>query len=165
MTPRSPDSAGTPSEEGARKRRGRRRPAAGTVWRAAVVATALAVLAGCTRVTPLATNFSLGVVNGTTITVSLFVNGQHVADYGPGQSTPTFAATTLPSLPWTAEARSPSGRVLISQPVARGEIRVHSMTAGSIDLACGPLMIWVGEFSPPSSQPPGPTAEQPVPCN
>ena len=143
----------------------KRRAAEGTLGRAAVVAAALAVLAGCTRVTPLATNFSLGVVNGTTITVSLFVNGQYVADYGPGQSRPTFDTTVLPSLPWTAEARSPSGRVLISQPVEPGEIRVHSMTAGSTDLACGPLMIWVGEFYPAPSQPPGPTAEQPVPCN
>ena len=138
-------------------------------WRRLVpVICALVLLCACTRVNPPATRVGVGIVNGTTIPVSLVVNGQQVGDYPAGQPGPTIDPSTLPPLPWTVEARSPSGRVLLSLPVAVGEVRMSpdgqtDMQAVSAPLACGPLMIWVGAFIP-NGRSPGPTAERPDPC-
>src|SRR5438874_1511889 len=52
--------------------------------------------------------------SGTTLAGTLVVRGQHSGDYPPGGSDPTIKLATLPPLPWKAEARSPSGRVLTS---------------------------------------------------
>jgi hypothetical protein len=106
---------------------------------------------------------TLGVANGTTLNVSLFVNGRHVGDYPPGGPDASIDPASLPSLPWTVEARSPSGRVLTSMTVATGQVSTttgpggeteYSGTLGRVDLSCGRLTIWAGDVTPSGPAPP-----------
>lgn len=137
---------------------------ASAIWLAGVSLAAL-VLAGCTRTLPPATSVDVGIVNGTSMSVGLFINDHRIADYPPGGgSIPSLDPRSLPNLPWRVEARSPSGRVLQSLTVQPGELRAGSMTSGSIDLACGNLELWVGDFIQ-KSLPPAPTPEQPEACD
>jgi hypothetical protein len=106
-------------------------------------------------------NPSLSVSNGTTLTVTLVVNGQRVGDFPPRGPGPTVDVAALPPLPWNVEARSPSGRVLTSMQVAPGEVQsadsaVHTIPMRRVDLSCGRLTIWAGDF-PPSGPPPLPS--------
>lgn len=106
----------------------------------------------------------LGVSNGTTLTVTLFVNGYRTADFPPGGPEASFDVDTLPPLPWTVEARSPSGRVLTSMEVEPGDVTISSFpggdaltgTMGRIDLSCGSLRIWAGDIGPSGSAPASP---------
>ena len=60
----------------------------------------------------------------------------------------------LPSLPWSIETRSPSGRVLSRLTVDAGDVVYttpdasgHSMSKGDavrVDLSCGRLDVWSG---------------------
>jgi hypothetical protein len=122
-----------------------------------IVVVAVAVLvAGCGAAGPSTPDPSarpnLGVSNGTTLTVSLFVDGSRVADFPPGGPEPSFDVGALPPLPWTVEARSPSGRVLTSMEVKPGDVTISSFpggdalsgTFGRVDLSCGSLRIWAG---------------------
>jgi hypothetical protein len=104
----------------------------------------------------------LGIRNGTTLVIGLFVNGEHVADAPPG-SAPEIDESRLPPLPWTVEARTVSGRVLVTVTVDPADVTStvyadgHSgMTGafGRVDLSCGRLDIYAG--FPPSGPPPGP---------
>jgi hypothetical protein len=109
----------------------------------------------------------LGVSNGTTLTVTLVVNGQPIEEYAPGGGQPGTDMAALPALPWTVEARSPSGRVLTSMTVKPGDIRTtngaggaveESGTFGRVDLSCGRLTIWAGNvipLGPAPASPPG----------
>jgi hypothetical protein len=74
------------------------------------IAAAVAVFA-CNAAVP-ATRVDLGIANGTTLAVSLFVNGQLVGVSPPDALGPTIDPNSLPALAWTVEARSPTGRVL-----------------------------------------------------
>jgi hypothetical protein len=104
----------------------------------------------------------LGVSNGTALAVTLIVNGAAVATVEPGAGA-TVPKRSLPPMPWTVEARSPTGRVLVSfvaraEDISRTEIPggVTRLTGagGRADLSCGRLDVWVG---PPMSGPiPGP---------
>lgn len=106
----------------------------------------------------------LGVSNGTTLTVSLFVNGGRVGDFPPGGPWPSFDVNALPPLPWTVEARSPSGRVLTSMAVKPGDVTISSFpggdaltgTMGRVDLSCGSLRIWAGDVAPSGPAPASP---------
>jgi hypothetical protein len=106
----------------------------------------------------------LNVVNGTTLEVTLIVNGQAVATYGPGEGTPDDGfAGALPPLPWTVLATTPTGRVLASMTVNPGDVSSTAVPGGPVsqqgrgaraDLSCGRLDVWVG---PPMLGPaPGP---------
>jgi hypothetical protein len=132
------------------------------------IAAAVALFA-CSAASP-ATRVDLGIANGTTLTVSLFVNGQLVGDSPPNAPGPTIDPNSLPPLPWTVEARSPKGRVLTSMTVEPGEVRTasgpdgqisHNGTFGRVDLSCGRLTIWAGDVvpsgpvAPPSPGTPG----------
>jgi hypothetical protein len=132
------------------------------------------LLAGCATPPPpsgapsLAPNPSLYVSNGTTLTVTLVVNGQKVGDFPPGGPDPTIDVALLPPLPWNVAARSPSGRVLTSMQVAPGEIQgadsaVHTIPMGRVDLSCGRLTIYAGDFAP-SGPVPLPSAGSPGDC-
>lgn len=128
-------------------------------------ALAAVLLAGCTALggpslDPSARP-SLGVSNGTTLTVTLVVNGQRVADFPAGGPQPDIDVTSLPPLPWTVEARSPSGRLLTSMNVGPGDVSTttradgvveRSGTMGRVDLSCGSLRIWAG-FAPSGPAP------------
>jgi hypothetical protein len=114
----------------------------------------------------------LGVSNGTTLTVSVFVNGRQVATFAPGGPVPTIDVGALPPLPWMVEARSPSGRVLTTMEVTPGTVLATTYpdgdvettgTVGRVDLSCGSLRIWAG-FSQPSGPAPMPSSGTPGDC-
>jgi hypothetical protein len=100
-----------------------------------------------------ATLMPLSISNGTTILVTLVVNGTVVETVAPGgHENPVKAA--LPSLPRSIETRSPSGRVLSRLTVNAGDVvsttpdaSGHSMSKGDAvraDLSCGRLDVWSG---------------------
>ncbi len=133
-----------------------------------MVVLVAALLAGCTAggassADPSARpNLSVG--NGTTLTVTLVVNGQPVGDFPGGGPQPTIDIAALPPLPWTVEARAPSGRVLTSMMVKPGDIRTTTVaggvetsgTMGRVDLSCGRLTIWAGDVIPSGPAPASP---------
>ena len=97
-------------------------------------------------------NAEIQVVNDTKLAVTIGVNG---ADLGvvPAHEATTIPSSALPAKPWSVEARSPSGRVLLAFTVQPGEVTrtttpdgVTTMTgAGSrADLSCGRLDVTVG---------------------
>jgi len=125
------------------------------------IAAAVAVFA-CSAAPP-ATPVDLGIANGTTLTVSLFVNGQLVGVSPPNAPSPTIYPNSLPPLPWMVEAKSATGRVLTSMIVEPGEVRTatgpdgqisHNGTFGRVDLSCGRLTIWAGDVVPSGPAPP-----------
>ena len=116
------------------------------------------LLAACGPAVVAVAKPGLHVANGTLLTVTLFVNGQPVADYLRGAPEPSIDPAALPPLPWTVEARSPSGRLLTSMLVAPGEVTsggdIHQIPAGRIDLSCGRLTIYAGDYAPSGPPPP-----------
>ena len=133
-----------------------------------VVALLAVLLAGCHALGGPSADPSarpnLGISNGTTLTVTLVVNGQPVGDFPAGGPNPTIDIAALPPLPWTVEARSPSGRVLTSMTVKPGDIRTTTVpggvetsgTMGRVDLSCGRLTIWAGDIMPSGPAPASP---------
>jgi hypothetical protein len=106
---------------------------------------------------------TLGISNGTTLAVQLFVNGERVVEALPGRPTPDIDESRLPPLPWTVEARTVTGRVLVSMTVDSGDVTStvysdghsgRSGTLGRVDLSCGRLDIYAGP--PAGGPPPGP---------
>jgi hypothetical protein len=118
-------------------------------------ATMAVALAACSGV-----GSSFSVANGTTIPVTIVVNGATVETVPPGTTENPIKAS-IPGRPWTVEARSPSGRVLTTMTVAANDqLSNTSGRVGSADLACGRLTIWAGApvvgeptFIPDPSQP------------
>lgn len=102
---------------------------------------------------------NLSVENGTTLTVSLYVNGQRIGDFPPHSWTWTVAGAALPPLPWLVEARSQSGRALMSMDVTPGDIQrtvgasgdvALKFDSGHVDLSCGRVRVLAGwDRSPP----------------
>ena len=139
------------------------------------LATALlcVLLAGCAAPLPSSPRPKLGVANGTTLTVTLVVNGQHAGDFPSGGPAPTIDVAALPPLPWNVEARSPSGRVLTSMQVRPGDVQTTigpggaseygSIMFGRVDLSCGRITIWAGDV-PPSGPAPPPSTGSPGDC-
>jgi len=108
-------------------------------------------------------NPTLGVANGTTLIVTVVVNGRPVGVFPPGEAGPGVDPAALPPLPWAVEARSPTGRVLTSMRVEPGQVTTttvpgvavqHSGTMGRVDLSCGRLTIWAGDVQPSGPVPP-----------
>jgi hypothetical protein len=96
---------------------------------------------------------SLSIQNGTSLTVTLVVNNVPVATLAPGACIgcsldDAISASRLPPLPWQVEARSPTGRVLVSMTVRQGDvIKMNNSWIGDadrVDLSCGRLDIWSG---------------------
>lgn len=95
---------------------------------------------------------SLEAGNGTSLTVTLVVNGAALRVVPPGASA-AIPVGELPLLPYVVEARSPRGRVLTSMTVHAGDVREtitpngarqYSSAAVRVDLSCGRLDIWSG---------------------
>lgn len=140
-----------------------------------VLIAVVLILASCanSNATPIATAEAvLGISNGTTLDVSLVVNGTAVATATPGVAVAPIPFSKLPPLPWTVEARSPSGRILTTMAVASGNVTStayadgHTGTTGTfgrVDLSCGRLTIWAG-FGQPSGPPPPSPAGSPGDC-
>ncbi len=114
----------------------------------------LGLVAGCAS--PGASQvYAIGVSNGTTLTVAIVVNGRTVRTLAPGSGTTAdgIPASELGPLPWSVEARSPSGRLLTTMTVHDGDVFATAMPGGGgtsrgdgarVDLSCGRLDIWVG---------------------
>lgn len=126
-----------------------------------LLALLVPALGGC-DVIPSATPVHLGVSNGTALTVTLVVNGTKIADFPANNPQPTVDPRTLPPLPWHVEARSPSGRILTSMDVGVGTVwttsdpQGNAMSRGAmgrVDLSCGRLTIWAGDFEPSGPAP------------
>jgi len=139
-----------------------------------VVLTALLALTlgACNPAPSSLARVSLGISNGTTLPVTLFVNGERVAYFPPGGPPPAIDPTLLPPLPWTVEARSPSGRVLTTMRVEPGDVQTtmlpgggveHSAPFARVDLSCGRLTIWAGDLEP-SGPAPEPSSGAPGDC-
>lgn len=126
------------------------------------------LLVGCSLVSSLLPTTSppvgIGVSNGTTLDVTLVVNGIVVRVFAPGSGTPDpITASTLGPMPWVVEARSSSGRVLTKMTVNPGDVAYQDLGSGQssargvggrVDLSCGRLDIYAG---PPMMGPaPGP---------
>lgn len=102
----------------------------------------------------------MGISNGTTLAVTVTVNGTPVAvDPTLGRVQPA----DLPPLPWLIEARTVTGRLLGSVSVAPGQVWTRTLGNGTsesrgslmrVDLSCGRLDVWVGV--PASGPIPGP---------
>ena len=112
----------------------------------------------------------LGISNGTSMTVGLFLNGVAEGTYGP-QSGTQLSGANLPALPWDLEARTTSGRVLTSmhvtsdelQPTVQAGVTTNTGVLARVDLSCGSLRVWAGG-SAPSGPAPDPSAGQPGDC-
>jgi len=124
----------------------------GARWWAAVLGLAIAgVLAACggPELPPVGTvpdaEMSLTANNQSDRVLELFVNGGKIADVQPGTE-PKFAAADLPPLPWTAELRLPTGRTLLTLPVASGSVVRLSNGSQSpgirVDLSCGRIELF-----------------------
>ena len=110
---------------------------------------------------------TLSISNGTTIPVSLVVNGSLVETVPPGEYEDPITAR-LPALPWNVETRSPAGRVLSTLSVHAGDVWQTALPNGGlqmkgdavrVDLSCGRLDVWSG---PPLLGPtfiPGPSGD------
>jgi hypothetical protein len=119
------------------------------------------LLAGCAGLLPRPTGDAetagVSISNGTTLEVTLIINGTPVGRVAAGDGA-EVPRNELPGLPWNVEARSPSGRLLVQMTVHQGDVDVEgdsqSGTGGRVDLSCGRLDLWSG---PPMSGPaPGP---------
>ena len=132
--------------------------------RAALGAILIALfVSGCSVRPPLTTdpNLRLGISNGTTLAVTLLVNGVVVAVYAPGTAG-EIEPLKLAPLPWAVEARSPSGRLLLSITVLQGSVwstatpgggSIHSV-GDRVDRSCGRLDMYAG--APMHGPMPGP---------
>ena len=128
-------------------------------WMAVVVVAG--ILGGCARaggaasIEPSPTKSShmtLSIQNGTTIAVTLVVNGT-VVEIVPAGGYQDPITAKLPDLPWNVETHSPSGRVLSSMTVHAGEVIQTTLPNGDgqakgdavrVDLSCGRLDVWSG---------------------
>lgn len=146
---------------------GLRRTALRVASSAAALALALA-LTGCAAGPTPAPPAPLNIANGTSIPVTLVVNGVVVETVPPGGFQDPVAGS-LPPLPWSVETRAPSGRVLSRLTVKAGDVVYttpdasgHSSATGDavrVDLSCGRLDVWSG---PPMLGPafvPGPSGD------
>ena len=109
-------------------------------------AIALLISAACAGIGP--TIADLEVSNGTTIPITLAVNGKAITTVGPG-NVARISPSLLPPLPWTVEARTAGGRVLASLTVRLGDVEQtadHAYKGAAVrkDLSCGRLDIWSG---------------------
>jgi len=129
-------------------------------------------LAGCSGVPELngptetvLVPLTLSVSNQTTLPVTLVVNQLEFGPYEPGSSDDPIDSRLLPDAPWHVEAKTPSGRILLSFDVDQANVwrsvdGSQTASAGArADLSCGRLDVWVvypmAGPAPPGSFPPG----------
>lgn len=91
------------------------------------------------------------VSNGTDLSVTLVVNGSAVASATPRTSV-QVSPSALPPLPWSIAATSATGRVLATMDVplqaAPTDPTMHVIPMARVDLSCGRLTIWAGDYPP-----------------
>jgi len=95
---------------------------------------------------------ALGIDNGTTLPVTIVVNGTEIETVPPTTHR-LIEPEALPEMPWEVEARTPTGRVLLTLAVAPGVVSktvepdgVVSLqgAADRVDLSCGRLDLYAG---------------------
>ncbi len=139
---------------------------------ASAVVTVGLLVAGCaTIVVPAPTPSptppprpSLNVGNGTSLEVTLTVNGSPVGVFPAGGVGPTIDVSKLPPLPWQVGAQTSSGRLLTFMTVKEGDgimtvqngVGTGNSPMGRVDLSCGRLTIWAGDHPPSGPVPPSP---------
>lgn len=96
---------------------------------------------------------NLGISNGTTLAVTVLVNGQRIGTFLSGAEIPSIDLSGLPGLPWDIEARTASGRKLATMLVGAADVQGQSGSFVRIDLSCGRLTIWVGSLAPEGPAP------------
>lgn len=108
------------------------------------------VLTGCSLLPPAARvpdAYDIHVENGTTLDVGIAVSDRVVRVVPRGESA-TIPAAEAGQLPWAIEARTGSGRVLLSFGVQAGSVDVEGAAqqgrGGRADLSCGRLDVYVG---------------------
>jgi hypothetical protein len=89
----------------------------------------------------------ISVANGTTLDVTIIVNGSAVGRVNAGDAA-EIPPGEMPPLPWSVDARSPSGRLLVSMTVQPGDVdregNEQRGVGGRVDLSCGRLDLWSG---------------------
>ena len=151
-------------------------PAVGTASRSCiikgvVVLVVLNVLSSCGSPpgpTPVLEPLSLSINNATTLSVVLRVNGISMGVFEPMTSADPISEQ-LPNPPWFVEAKTTSGRTLLTLDVKEGDVYSTPPDSNGIssqrgkaaraDLSCGRLDIWAVHPAqgpaPPSSFAPG----------
>ena len=139
---------------------------------ASAVVTVGLLVAGCAAVVPPTPSPSpsapprpsLNVGNGTSLEVTLTVNGSPVGVFPAGVVGPTIDVSKLPPLPWQVGAQTASGRLLTFMTVKEGDgivttangVSTGTIPMGRVDLSCGRLTIWAGDNAPSGPPPPSP---------
>jgi hypothetical protein len=117
----------------------------------AVAVVALFALGGCRFASGLVGEEppGLGAENGTDITIDLVLNGESLGSIGPGSGMEVASRWRLPALPWEVEARTESGRVLVTMTVSAEELQRNGVKAGGVALPSGRFAMWAGVAAPP----------------
>jgi hypothetical protein len=98
-------------------------------------------------------DYTLHVDNDTTLALTLVVNGHVIGVVAP-RNVGAFPPAALPALPWTVEARSSSGRVVLALEVGVGSVtdtvdpnggHAHSAPGARVDLSCGRIDMYPGD--------------------
>jgi len=111
------------------------------------------VLAACGPAPTPAPLVRLGIDNGTTLTLTIVVNGQPLHDIPPGTIDAAIDTSHAPPLPWKLEARSPRGAVLDMLYLNAPQDSSHT-DASQDENVCGVLVMWTGGGGePPKSSP------------
>jgi hypothetical protein len=120
------------------------------VLRFVALAAAAVILGSCGSLLPLPNpqpGAGISVENGTTLEVTIILNGSAVGRVQAGDGA-EIPPGELPPLPWSVEARSPSGRLLVSMTVMPGDVdregNEQRGVGGRVDLSCGRLDVWSG---------------------
>jgi hypothetical protein len=107
----------------------------------------------------------LGIANGTDLPLVVTVTGSNFSSETQidAHASTEIDGSRLPALPWTVEARTRSGRLLVTMVVLPGQVTrtTHpdgsvemTGTLGRVDLSCGRLDLWAG--APALGPAPGP---------
>jgi hypothetical protein len=133
-------------------------------------ATPLQQLGGGLHVVP-ADAMGISVLNDTTLTITVAVNGGVVRMVPPRTAAISLPASALPALPWAVEARSPTGRLLVSMTVKAGDVvdagnpvEVSKGPWAGVALSCGRLGLWSWSGLPPPP-PSGLSSSSPGDCS
>ena len=117
------------------------------------------VPAGCTAQKP-----AVVLRNGSTLALTVAVNGTAMGTYGSGET--RFEPSSLGAFPWHVEARTATGRVVVSVDVP-GSPNEGETFFGRVDLSCGSVYLFTLPTDgtiPPLGPPPASPAGKPGDC-
>ncbi len=96
----------------------------------------------------------MAVQNGTTLVLTVTVNGGVALQLAPGEERRSIEFSMLPARPWVVEARTASGRVLATMRVSAsdgvpGPGGAMTQVRSETKLSCGTLLMYIGDSPPP----------------